>query len=52
MAVKFLKPTTVGTLYGEGEIAGFDEATEESLIKQEFAEAVKPSTEKGEKPAK
>lgn len=42
MAVKFLKPCQQGTLYNEGEIAGFDKATEARLIKQGFAEAVKP----------
>lgn len=48
MAVKFLKPCQQGTLYNEGEIAGFDKETEERLIEQKFAEPVKPA--KGEKP--
>ncbi len=50
MAVKFLKPCQQGTLYNEGEIAGFDDATEARLVKQEFAEKVK-ATPKTEKPA-
>ena len=41
MAVKFLTATQVGTLYNEGEIASFDEKTEEELIKAKVAEAVK-----------
>lgn len=54
MAVKILKPTQVGTLYNEGEVAGFDEETEARLIEQGFAEAVtadKPGKGKGEQPA-
>lgn len=46
MAVKFLKPCQQGTLYNEGEIAGFDKETEARLVKQSFAEAVKPAAEK------
>lgn len=41
MAVKFLTPTQVGTLYNEGEIASFDDKTEDELIKAKVAEAVK-----------
>jgi len=41
MAVKFLKPCQQGTLYNEGEIAGFDKETEARLIKQGFAEQAK-----------
>jgi hypothetical protein len=41
MAVKFLKPCQQGTLYNEGEVAGFDKETEARLVKQGFAEAVK-----------
>lgn len=41
MAVKFLKTTQVGTLYNEGEIAGFDEKSEAELIEAGVAEAVK-----------
>jgi hypothetical protein len=41
MAVKFLRPCQQGTLYNEGEIAGFDKETEERLVKQKFAELVK-----------
>nr|WP_165388360.1 hypothetical protein [Sphingomonas populi] len=43
MAVKFLKPCQQGTLYTKGEIAGFDKETEAALVKQGFAEAVKPA---------
>lgn len=50
MAVKFLKEANVGTLYGAGEVAGFDEKTEAHLIEQEIAKAVKPK--KDEQPAK
>ncbi len=38
MAVKFLQDATVGAHYNEGEVAGFDAATEASLIKQKIAE--------------
>lgn len=41
MAVKFLTQTQVGTLYNEGEIASFDEKTEEELVKAKVAEPVK-----------
>ena len=41
MAVKFLQTTQAGTLYNEGEIAGFDEQTEKDLIDAGVAEAVK-----------
>lgn len=46
-AVKFLMPFTVGALYNEGEVAGFDEATADDLIKRKIAEPVKDA-----KPAK
>jgi len=39
--VKFLMPYTVGALYNEGEIAGFDEAIAKDLIEREIAEPVK-----------
>lgn len=45
MAVKFLRPCQQGALYNEGEVAGFDEATEKRLVDQKFAEAVKPKAE-------
>lgn len=51
MAIKFLKPCQQGTLYNENEIAGFDEETENRLIKQGFAEAAKPAKKTTEKPA-
>jgi len=51
MAVKFLKPTQVGTLYNEGEVAGFDEETEVKLIEAEVAEAVKPDKKATPAPA-
>ena len=37
MAVKFLKATQVGTLYNEGETAGFDDDVAERLVQQGFA---------------
>ncbi|MGK2287239.1 hypothetical protein [Pedomonas sp. V897] len=40
MAVKFLKPTNVGTLYNKDEIAGFSPEIEEALVKQGDAEKV------------
>lgn len=46
MAVKFLKPCQQGAMYNEGEVAGFDKDVEARLVKQGFAEMVKP-----EKPA-
>lgn len=42
MAVKFLTTAQVGTLYNEGEVAGFDKETEEKLIKAKVAERAKP----------
>jgi len=47
MAVKFIKPCQQGTLYNEGEVAGFDRETEGRLIKQGFAER---HTEKAAEP--
>lgn len=41
MAVKFLQSANVGTLYNEGEVAGFDAKTEAALIKDKIAEPVK-----------
>jgi hypothetical protein len=41
MAVKFLKSCQQGSLYNEGEIAAFDEATEKTLVEQKFAETYK-----------
>lgn len=40
-AVKFLMPHTVGALYNEGEIAGFDDDVADDLIERKIAEAVK-----------
>lgn len=40
MAVKFLKSTQVGTLYNEGEIAGFDADIEKKLVDSKVAEKV------------
>jgi hypothetical protein len=40
-AIKFLMPYTVGALYGEGEVAGFDDAIAADLIERKIAEAVK-----------
>lgn len=42
-AVKFLMPYTVGALFNEGEVAGFDDAIADDLIKRKIAEAVKPA---------
>lgn len=39
--VKFLMSYTIGALYNEGEIAGFDEDTAKDLIDRGIAEAVK-----------
>lgn len=39
-AVKFLKPTTIGTLYNVDDIAGFEPEVADGLIKQGLAEAV------------
>ncbi len=49
MAVKFLQPCQQGALYNEGEIAGFDAATEKRLIEQKFAE--KAPAKAADKPA-
>lgn len=38
MAVKFLKPAQVGTLYNEGEIAAFTDEQEAELVKAGVAE--------------
>ncbi|WP_314716603.1 hypothetical protein [Sphingobium yanoikuyae] len=46
MAVKFLTQTQVGTLYNKDDVAGFDEKTEEELIKAKCAVAVKPKAAK------
>lgn len=40
-AVKFLMPFTVGALYNEGEVAGFEEAVADDLIERKIAEPVK-----------
>ncbi len=40
-AIKFLMPYTVGALYNEGEVAGFDEAIAADLIERGIAEAAK-----------
>lgn len=45
-AVKFLMPHTVGALYNEGEVAGFDDDVADDLIERKIAEPVK-----GGKPA-
>ena len=39
MAGKFLQDASVGAHYRKGEIAGFDEKTEEALVKQKIAES-------------
>lgn len=40
-AVKFLMPFTVGALYNEGEVAGFEDAVADDLIERKIAEPVK-----------
>lgn len=40
-AVKFLMPYTLGALYNEGEVAGFEDAVADDLIARKIAEAVK-----------
>lgn len=39
MAVKFTRPYTVGTMFNKGEVAGFDPAVAEGLIKAGHAVA-------------
>jgi hypothetical protein len=52
-AVKFLMSFTVGALFNEGEIAGFDDAIADDLIERKIAEAVKDTkTDKGGKSGK
>jgi hypothetical protein len=51
MTVKFLETTQVGSLYNEGEIATFDDATEEKLIDAKVAEKVKAPAKAEQKPA-
>jgi len=45
-AVRFLVPYTIGTLYNPGEVAGFDAALADSLIKRGIAEPVKDKAPK------
>lgn len=40
-AIKFLTACTVGSLYNKGEVAGFEDAVADDLIKQGVAEAHK-----------
>lgn len=40
-AVKFLMPYTLGALYNEGEIAGFEDGVADDLIARKIAEPVK-----------
>ena len=37
-AVKFLMPHTIGTLYNEGEVAGFEDDVAADLIERKIAE--------------
>jgi hypothetical protein len=39
--VKFLMPHTVGSLYNEGEVAGFEDDVADDLIDRKIAEAHK-----------
>lgn len=50
-AIKFLAAATVGTLYNEGEVAGFEDHVADDLIEQGVAEEVKAEKPKAEKPA-
>lgn len=47
-AVKFLMPYTVGALYNEGEVAGFEDAIADDLIERQIAEAAKLPKAKAE----
>lgn len=49
MAVKFLKPTNVGTLYNKGEVAGFSAEIEAALVEQGDAEKVGAKAGKADK---
>lgn len=40
-AIKFLMPFTLGALYNEGEVAGFDDEIADDLIKRKIAEPAK-----------
>jgi len=40
-AIKFLMPYTLGALYNEGEVAGFEDALADDLIARGVAEPVK-----------
>lgn len=42
-AIKFLTPYTLGALYNEGEVAGFEDTVADDLIERKIAEAVKPA---------
>jgi hypothetical protein len=42
-AVKFLMPYTLGALYNEGEVAGFDDDIAADLIERKIAEPAKAS---------
>jgi hypothetical protein len=49
-AVKFLMPFTVGALYNEGEVAGFEDAVANDLIERKIAEPVKAAKAKADDP--
>lgn len=49
-AVKFLMPFTVGALYNEGEVAGFEPAVANDLIERKIAEPVKATKAKADDP--
>ncbi len=49
-AVKFLMPFTVGALYNEGEVAGFEDAVADDLIERKIAEPVKGAKAKTDDP--
>ncbi len=49
-AVKFLMPYTLGALYNEGEVAGFEADIADDLIARKIAEAVKGVKAKSDDP--
>jgi hypothetical protein len=49
-AVKFLMPFTVGALYNEGEVAGFEDAVANDLIERKIAEPAKAAKAKTDDP--
>ncbi|MEP2103085.1 MAG: hypothetical protein ABJP02_04925 [Parasphingorhabdus sp.] len=50
VAVKFLMPHTVGSLYNEGETAGFEKGVADDLVKRKIAEPAKTKKAKEDEP--